>query len=192
ERVRARLLVVYPPELAVTLNLGAERAILGRKPEDDLLPRINHPTVSRSHFAIEWDGAQKSHFGTDLGSHNGSWVNGVAVGTRRLMLRDGTILRLGDVLLAYESGRALSAVDARDVDRDAIPGDASSTLLLRAAVSRAAPDPSPVLLVGETGTGKERIAGEIHRLSGRDGPLLATNCAALNPQIIDSQLFGHV
>jgi transcriptional regulator with PAS, ATPase and Fis domain len=192
ERVRARLHVVYPPELSVTLSLGAEKAVLGRRPEDETLPRINHPTVSRSHFAVEWDATQKQHFGTDLGSHNGSWVNGVAVGMRRLGLKDGTILRLGDVLLVYESGRALSAVDAREVDKESIPGEASSTFLLRAAISRAAPDPSPVLLVGETGTGKERIAGEVHRLSGRDGPLLATNCAALNPQIIDSQLFGHV
>jgi transcriptional regulator with GAF, ATPase, and Fis domain len=48
------------------------------------------------------------------------------------------------------------------------------------------------LLIGETGTGKEWISRELHRLSGRKGPLVAINCAALSPEIIDSQLFGHV
>jgi transcriptional regulator with GAF, ATPase, and Fis domain len=59
-------------------------------------------------------------------------------------------------------------------------------------VARAAPDPAAVLVIGETGTGKERIARELHRLSGRAGKLVPVNCAALTPQIVDSQLFGHV
>ena len=58
-------------------------------------------------------------------------------------------------------------------------------------MARVAADPSPVLLVGETGTGKEHIAEEIHRLSGRKGELVAVNCAALTPALIESQLFGH-
>ena len=64
--------------------------------------------------------------------------------------------------------------------------------LVRALIARAAPDPSPILVIGETGTGKEWIAREVHRLSGRKGKLLAINCAALSPQLIESQLFGHV
>ena len=55
-----------------------------------------------------------------------------------------------------------------------------------------AADPSPVLLIGETGTGKEHIAEEIHRLGGRKGDLVAVNCAALTPALVESQLFGHV
>jgi transcriptional regulator with GAF, ATPase, and Fis domain len=63
---------------------------------------------------------------------------------------------------------------------------------LRSAVARVAADPSPVLLIGETGTGKEHISEEIHRLGGRKGDLVAVNCAALSPALVESQLFGHV
>jgi len=55
-----------------------------------------------------------------------------------------------------------------------------------------APSPSPVLLYGETGTGKEIIANAIHRLSPRNqGPLIKVNCGAIPESLIDSELFGH-
>jgi transcriptional regulator with GAF, ATPase, and Fis domain len=63
---------------------------------------------------------------------------------------------------------------------------------LRVLLARAAPDPAPVLVIGETGTGKERVARELHRLSARAGKLVALNSAALSPQLVEAQLFGHV
>jgi transcriptional regulator with GAF, ATPase, and Fis domain len=61
----------------------------------------------------------------------------------------------------------------------------------RAALERAAPDTAPVLIIGETGTGKERLAREVHRLSGRSGAYVTLNCAELSPELIESQLFGY-
>ena len=59
-------------------------------------------------------------------------------------------------------------------------------------VHRVAPLLSPVLLVGETGTGKEVIANAIHELSNRsNGPLIKVNCGAIPETLIDSELFGH-
>ena len=54
-----------------------------------------------------------------------------------------------------------------------------------------APMPWPVLILGETGVGKERVARALHTLSGRDGPFEAVNCGALEPTLALSQLFGH-
>lgn len=59
-------------------------------------------------------------------------------------------------------------------------------------VRRVSPIMSPVLLVGETGTGKEVIANAIHELSHRsNGPLIKVNCGAIPETLIDSELFGH-
>lgn len=59
-------------------------------------------------------------------------------------------------------------------------------------VSRLAPLDKPVLVIGERGTGKELIASRLHFLSSRwQGPFISLNCAALNENLLDSELFGH-
>jgi transcriptional regulator with GAF, ATPase, and Fis domain len=59
-------------------------------------------------------------------------------------------------------------------------------------VQRVAPMDSPVLLLGETGSGKEVIANAIHQSSGRrEGPFIKVNCGAIPETLVDSELFGH-
>ena len=76
---------------------------------------------------------------------------------------------------------------------DRLVGRSSATQELCALVQRIAPTPSTVLIQGESGTGKEVVARLLHRLSSRAaGPFVPVNCAAISPELIESELFGHV
>lgn len=59
-------------------------------------------------------------------------------------------------------------------------------------IERLAPLAETVLLIGETGTGKELVARELHNLSVRTGPYMPINCPEISPELISSELFGHV
>ena len=76
---------------------------------------------------------------------------------------------------------------------DRLVGRSNATQELCALVRRIAPTPSTVLVQGESGTGKEVVARLLHRLSSRAaGPFVPVNCAAIAPELIESELFGHV
>ncbi len=76
--------------------------------------------------------------------------------------------------------------------KDNLLGEANSFLEVLEQVSHLAPLDKPVLIIGERGTGKELIASRLHYLSSRwQGPFISLNCAALNENLLDSELFGH-
>jgi psp operon transcriptional activator len=71
-------------------------------------------------------------------------------------------------------------------------GESKAFLNFREQLSKVAPIDRPVLLIGERGTGKELAASRLHFLSKRwQGPLVALNCSALSPSLIESELFGY-
>jgi len=94
--------------------------------------------------------------------------------------------------LTNRNGKAPES-DARNGspwDKAVIYNDARSQQIL-AQVNRVAVTDAPVLIIGETGTGKEILARHIHERSGRKGPFIAVNCGAVTQSLAESELFGH-
>src|SRR5690349_23604230 len=82
--------------------------------------------------------------------------------------------------------------DERDHQFDQIVGSSPALESVLVEVERVAPTDSTVLVLGETGTGKELIARAIHNLSARCGrPFIKLNCAAIPFDLLESELFGH-
>ncbi|WP_226941227.1 sigma-54-dependent transcriptional regulator [Janthinobacterium violaceinigrum] len=70
-------------------------------------------------------------------------------------------------------------------------GSGSAMRELRALILRIAPAPANVIILGETGSGKEMVARCLHEFSGRQGNFVAVNCAAIPEALFESELFGH-
>ncbi|MCB1747115.1 MAG: sigma-54-dependent Fis family transcriptional regulator [Gammaproteobacteria bacterium] len=71
-------------------------------------------------------------------------------------------------------------------------GQSAPMQTLYQVIASVAPSTLPLLVVGETGTGKELVAHAVHKASGRTGLFVAINCAAIPESILESELFGHV
>src|SRR5205823_11408077 len=77
-------------------------------------------------------------------------------------------------------------------EADELVGASALMEKLRSQIAQFAPSPFPVLIEGESGSGKELVAQSLHHLSGRSArPFLALNCAALAPTLIEATLFGY-
>jgi len=75
---------------------------------------------------------------------------------------------------------------------EGIVGNAAAIREVCDVIQRVAPTGTTVLIEGETGTGKELVASAIHRLSDRSGPFVPVNCGSISPELLESELFGHV
>jgi transcriptional regulator with PAS, ATPase and Fis domain len=104
---------------------------------------------------------------------------------------------LANSLNVLRSRRMLAAENSRlrthsPVGDDELVGSSPALLKVRMHIARVAPRPCTVLIVGESGVGKELVASALHRLSPRrDGPLVTVNCAAIAASLSEAELFGH-
>lgn len=133
----------------------------------------------------------------DAGSTNGTRVNGDVLATHAL--RDGDVIEAGQTLFLYRELEEDGPGRGRDLDPSAsTPGEPGLETLDPSLarqferLARVAASPLSILLLGETGTGKEVLARAVHVLSKRPGPFVAINCGAIPQNLVESQLFGHV
>jgi len=119
---------------------------------------------------------------------NGAWDYLVKpAGPEELVL---TLERAGKHFRATRENRRLRDEMAQ-LRPKGLVGNSSSMKLLREQISLVGPSPANVLILGESGTGKEVVARALHEASGREGPFVAVNCAALPASLVESELFGH-
>jgi hydrogenase-4 transcriptional activator len=106
---------------------------------------------------------------------------------------DGRLHELRSLREAAEADRQtlLSRLGRQDINEDVV-GARTGLKHVMERVALVATSDLPVLILGETGTGKEVVSRAIHARSKRpDGPFIRVNCGAIPPELIDSQLFGH-
>ncbi len=132
----------------------------------------------------------------DTSSKNGTLVNGTPVA--RAVLADGDLIELGRTLFRFRDGLTLPPKAPADLDLEHTRSPISGLDTLLPAYARdlealadVAASTIAVLIEGESGTGKEVLARAIHALSARPGQLVAVNCGAIAPNLVESELFGH-
>jgi two-component system response regulator AtoC len=175
---RLRLKAFWPGGGWAAFDLPVPGTVtLGRSRDADV--RLEHPSVSRRHAAIHV-GPDQSIEIEDLRSANATLVDGKAVPSGgRVPVAPGTVVEMGQV-------RLLARREPIDAESTRAPLSMVEPLL-----ERVAGGDINVLVVGETGVGKEVVAEKIHGLSPRaKKPFLCLNCAALPEHLLESELFG--
>ena len=144
--------------------------------------------VSRRHLSLEIVG--DSLRVEDLASRNGTFVDGVRI--EAALLRGGETIRVGSVELTVHVGEAAVPV-LPSVDRfGTMLGASTEMRRLYPLCEKLARARLPVLIEGETGTGKEVLAEAIHEQGPRSkSPFIVFDCTTVAPSLLESELFGH-
>jgi len=190
------LVLLYAPNFEnfqTAYVFAAPELIIGREPTNPVC--VPEQAVSRQHARIAY--TQGRWVLTDLGSRNGTMVDGQFV--TDIDLVHGHEIRIGDAIFKFiETGAeryvpyridgfVAGARKSRALDE--LVGGANMDAIA-ADLERIAPTELSCVILGETGTGKEVAAKGLHRVSGRRGSFQAINCAAIPPNLLESELFG--
>ncbi len=161
--------------------------VIGRGAESDV--PINSASVSRRHARIIGGALPALE---DLGSTNGTWVNGTRLTPGQfIVLDEGASVKIGQVVTMVErvEQRASTALDLRPEE---VVVRSPKMKEVHDKIRLFARSDCPILVLGETGVGKEVYSSVIVEMSPRaNQPFLRINCAALPKDMVESELFGH-
>jgi transcriptional regulator with GAF, ATPase, and Fis domain len=187
--VRFRVQVSEGPDAGKSLELDGSqplRVLIGQSPACEL--RLSDREVSRRHAALD---VQRGKLRvSDLGSTNGTFVDGLAIA--EVFLRGGETLRVGTTTLRVlrEAGQSQPLPTETQFGR--LVGESSAMRRLYPLCKRLAQTIVPVIIEGETGTGKEALAESMHEQGPRAaGPFVVFDCTAVPANLVESELFGH-
>jgi two-component system, NtrC family, response regulator HydG len=163
------------------------RAYLGTS--EACLVRLQDPLVSRRHLALSV--TPGGLHVEDLDSTNGTWIQGVRIGSA--LLQGGETISIGDTRLAVSAFGEPKASRAPAIVRfGKVIGASVAMRRLYPLCQRIARSDVPVVIEGETGTGKELLAESLHAESPRAaGPFVIFDCTTVAPNLVEAALFGH-
>jgi len=192
EPSRGRLLVIAGQSVNSYPVPDEGELTVGRGDDADL--RIDDPSVSRLHARLVFEG------GTIVGIRDCGSSNGTRIRNKRLQpdtlvnVRLGETFEVGTALLMMQGARQSGGGEPAPVTTDEsgiVIGDRTMASLYE-MLERVSKSTINVLLLGETGVGKDVMARRLHAMSARaDKPFLALNCGALPDPLLESELFGH-
>ena len=184
----AEPLSLFPIDRQVAIGRATETG----PPEDPEAALLADALISRQHAEITRTG-QFDFVIRDLGSLNGTIVNGRRI-DHPVELQPGATIAVGRTMLVF---RLCDPAELRALKQDhlapfgPVPTMSPAMALLKQKLRRLAPSDLDLLMVGETGVGKEVYARAVHHESGRPGAFTAINCAALPETLIESELYGY-
>ncbi|NUP13909.1 MAG: sigma 54-dependent Fis family transcriptional regulator [Polyangiaceae bacterium] len=183
------LRVVSGADAGRTVAISPEtghRVLVGKGPACDLV--LLDPTVSRRHLALSLE--KGSVTVSDLGSLNKVFVNGVCV--REAELVGGERIRIGATELSLEAHVSGPTPMETASSFGCVLGGSEAMRRIYPLCRRLAAASVPLVIEGETGTGKEQLAEALHAAGPRaSGPYVVFDCTAVAPNLIESELFGH-
>ena len=171
-----------------TLVFDGEVCRIGSHASNDLV--LEDKTISRFHCRIAREGSAWRI--TDTGSRNGTRLDGVKVHAAELEKESVLVLGESAIRVKPVSRGHISRIAAA-TQFGGIVGQSAAMQRMFAVLERVAASEIDVLIHGESGTGKELVATELVQRSTRaDGPVVVVDCGSISPNLVESELFGHV
>jgi transcriptional regulator with GAF, ATPase, and Fis domain len=179
--------VVSGPDQGIRVLSDGDELTVGASPGNQLI--LTDGTVSRHHCSIAV--ASDGFLLCDLGSTNGTTLAGHRVISA--YLAPGSTIGVGQTMLRFEvTERAVTEPLAESHHFGDIVGESPAMRRMFFILNRVVHTDTTVLLEGETGTGKTKIAEALHDLGRRaDQPFVVVDCGAMTATLIESLLFGH-